>query len=132
MLFLYSDPMDPNYSADSDYDELTNPEINAVGITLNGHYIWWESNELIKVNFMGIILCVVCIDPQLQNHNKFCNFFKNKFNPKSLKSINFSRIDKSEVVVEYDGTNQYNLFISGLHINLLRFCNGMAGLAYSS
>ncbi len=115
-------------------DELNKTEINKFGLSLDDNFIWWEDEELIKINLLGINLYLICIDPQLQNYTKFCSYIKNKFDPKTLRSINFSRIDKTEFVIDYDsGSNsykKYNLYINGLNINILRIISGMAGLTY--
>ena len=121
MIFLYNK---------EDIDELSEPEINSIGISLNNHFIWWENEELIEVDFMGINLYMVCIDPQLQNYNKFCHYMKYNIDPSTLKSINFSRIDDTDVVIEYDSDFKYEFYMKGLNTNVLRMMSGMAGLAF--
>jgi hypothetical protein len=121
MIFLYNK---------EDIDELSEPEINSIGISLNNHFIWWENEELIEVDFMGINLYMVCIDPQLQNYNKFCDYVKYNIDPSTLKSINFSRIDDTEIVIEYDSDFKYEFYMKGLNTNVLRMMSGMAGLAF--
>jgi hypothetical protein len=136
MFFLYNDSNLYNgnkYNNDICEDfEFTNPEINSIGISLNGYYIWWDNQELIKIDFMGIILSIVCIDPQLKDYNKFCSFTKNNFNPSILKSINFSRIDSMDAILEYDSDKKFSVYFNGLNINLLRMMYGMAGIAWAN
>ena len=130
MFFLYDNYDEP------DSDELESPDINAIGLIFNNpnstERIWWESNEIIKINFMGIILCVVPIDPALRDYKKFYNYVNNKADFTQLKSINFSRIDKIYATIEYDNNKKYNLYMNGLHTNMLRIMSGMAGLAFST
>ncbi len=122
MFFLWDDK--------EEIDELIETEIYRFGLSLEDYYIWWEGEELIKINFMGINLYLVCFDPQLQNYNKFCLYVKNKFDPKTLRSINFSRIDDAGLIIEYDSNKKYNLYTNALNINVLRMMSGMAGLAF--
>ncbi len=130
MFFLYNDPDEP------DSDELDSPNINAIGLIFDNpnsnKCIWWENDEIIKVNFMGIILCVVPIDPALRDYKKFYNYVNNKADFTQLKSINFSRIDKIYATIEYDNNKKYNLYMNGLHTNLFNIGSGMAGIAFAS
>ncbi len=129
MFFLYD-----NFD-ESDTDELENTNINAIGIklndkTYNSERIWWENEELIKVNFLGINLCVLAIDPALRNYKKFIDYIKNEPDYSMLKSIDFSCIDYSDCVIEYDSNKKYNLYINGLYCNLLNFGYGMGGFYF--
>ncbi len=130
MFFLYNDPDEP------DSDELDSPNINAIGLIFDNpdsnKCIWWENDEIIKVNFMGIILCVLPIDPALRDYKKFYNYVNNKADFTQLKSINFSRIDKIYATIEYDNNKKYNLYMNGLHTNIFRIMLGMAGIAFRS
>ncbi len=121
---------DENETKIDQTDELNETEINSIGLSLDDNFIWWENEELIKIDLLGINLYLICIDPQLQNYNKFCSYIKNKFDPKTLRSINFSRIDDAGLIIEYDSNKKYNLYINGLNINILRIMSGMAGLAF--
>ena len=121
-----------NYNDIYDDFEFSNPEINSIGLCLNGGYIWWDNQELIKIDFMGIKLCIICIDPQLRDYNKFCSFTKNNFDPLTLKSINFSRIDDAHIIFEYDSDKKFLVYINGLNVNMLRMMHGMAGIAWSN
>lgn len=135
MFFLYDRIEDNlNDGLDDIYDnfELDNLSIDSIGIGLEGNYIWWDEQELIKVDFMGIKLSAICIDPQLRDYNKFCSFANMDFDPKTIKSINFSRIDCPSVIVKYDSEKKYNIFINALTINILRMMSGMAGIAYAN
>ncbi len=128
---LYSDSDDLENNL-QDLDNLTNPVVEAICVEMNGHKLWWENDELIKINFMGITLNIVCIDPKFRNYNRFNSFINNDFDPKTLQSINFCRIDKSYSIIEYSNDKKYNLFLTGININVLRMTHGMAGLVYSS
>ena len=121
------------YNEDIETDELTNTNIDAVGLGLNKDwFIWWEDKELIKVNFLGINLCVLAIDPALRDYKKFCNFIKLKANYSMPKTINFSRLDCTDVYIEYDSDNKFNLYVNCLYVNELKFKSGMTGLAFSN
>jgi hypothetical protein len=140
LFFLYDRIEDNiNDSLDDILDdfELDNLSIDSVGIGLEGigldeNYIWWDDQELIKIDFMGIKLCAACIDPQLRYYNKFCSFANMDFDPKTIKSINFSRIDCTKIIINYDSDKKYNLFINALNINILSMMSGMAVIAYAS
>lgn len=135
MFFLY-DNLDNNFDDTIKLDEpndLQTPDIDAIGLQFNNNSkIWWEQDELIKVNFLGINLYIVCIDPQLRNYNKFISYIKNDIEPQTIKSINFSRFDKVEAIVEYSNSKSYNLFISGLHTNLFQIASGMGWMRFCS
>ncbi len=121
------------YNEDIETDELVNTNIDAVGLGLNKDwFIWWEDKELIKVNFLGINLCVLAIDPALRDYKKFCNFIKLKANYSMPKTINFSRLDYTDVYIEYDSNNKYNLYVNCIYANKLKFKSGMVGLAFSN
>ena len=133
IIFLYDNIS--NFDNDNNiYDEFefSNPEINSIGIGLNLNYIWWDNQELIKIDFMGIKICIICIDPQLRDYNKFYSYTKNNFDPSILKSINFSRMDNSEIICEYDSDKKFLVYINGLHVNMLKMMNGLAGIAWAN
>ncbi len=121
------------YNEDIETDELVNTNIDAVGLGLNKEwFIWWEDKELIKVNFLGINLCVLAIDPALKNYKNFYNFIKSKAEYSMPKTINFSRLDYTDVYIEYENNNKYNLYVNCIYANKLKFKSGMAGLAFSN
>ena len=125
MFFLYD-------NSGKEQDELDRLEIESIGIYLNNYPIWWEKEELIFINFMGIELCILCIDPQYRNITKFKKYINNDINMDTMKSINFSRIYDTQIVIEYNSDKVYNLFITGFNINELRFKSGMGGVAFAS
>ena len=81
---------------------------------------------------MGIKICIICIDPQLRDYSKFYSYTKNNFDPSILKSINFSRMDNSEIICEYDSDKKFFVYINGLNVNMLRMMNGMAGIDWAN
>ncbi len=130
-------PYDPDYKEFNELDELDRIEIDSIGLFLNGFPIWFEKEELVHVHFMGLDLCILCIDEQFRDINKFKKYFKNELDLNTMKSINLSRIDTVEIVLEcepgiknYDSDKEYNLFYTALYTNVLRIMSGMAGLAF--
>ena len=124
MFFLYD-------KSGKEFDELDRLEIESIGMYFDGIPIWWEKEELIFINFMGIELCILCIDPQYRNITKFKKYINNDINMDTMKSINFSRIETVEFVIEYNSDKVYNLFITRFNINVLRFMSGMGGIGFS-
>lgn len=130
-------PYDPDYEEFNELDELNRIEIDSVGLFLNGFPIWFEKEELIHVHFMGLDLCILCLDEQFRDINKFKKYFKNELDMNTMKSINFSSIDDVKIILEcgidknYETNKPYHLFVTGLSINVLRMTNGMAGLVYA-
>ena len=127
--FLYENNMVDNINQSNDiYEdfEFSNSNINSIEIGLNGHYILWTKDEIIKINFIGITLYVICIDPQLRDYNKFCSFIKNDFDPKTLKSINFSRIDNHNTIIKYysDEDKKLSAYVNGININVMKLSKG--------
>lgn len=120
-----------NTNDDND-DDFSNVDLDYIGIILNGNPIWWEQQEVIKVKLLGVQIFVVCIDPQYRNYNKFCSLIKYDFDPKILRSINFSRMDTIHTVLEFESSNKkYYMFMKSLHINILRYLGGMIGKAFA-
>jgi hypothetical protein len=118
-----------NFSDDYGFEqEFTNPSTNSFGIEINNQCIWWDEQEFIKIDFMGILLCVICIDPQLKDYKKFCEYSNSKFDTKTLKSINLSRIDTFKTMVEYDSYKKYLIYINALYVNIIEFTNGKINL----
>jgi len=126
MFFLYGNT--------DNTDEISSPNIDSIGITLNESTIWWVNQEIIRVNFMGISLCVICIDPKFRNFDKFISFTKNNFEISEIKSINFSRINTSNIIIEFDNenNNKYNLYTCGLNINQFIMMSGLSGLSFGN
>ncbi len=123
MFFLYED-------SNEETDELNRLEIESIGLYLNGHPIWWNGEEIIYMNFMGLELCILCIDDNFRNMEKFKKYVNNDLDMDTMKSINFSRIDSTKFVLNYNSDKKYNLFMTGMCINVLRIMSGMAGLAF--
>ncbi len=124
MFFLYED-------SNESTDELDRLEIESIGLYLNGHPIWWNGEEIIYMNFMGLELCILCIDDNFRNMDKFKKYVNNDLDMNTMKSINFSLIDTAEFVLNYNSDKKYNLFMTGMCINILRMMSGMAGLAFA-
>ncbi len=61
---------------------------------------------------------------------KFKKYVNNDLDMDTMKSINFSRIDSTKFVLNYNSDKKYNLFMTGMCINVLRIMSGMAGLAF--
>ncbi len=130
-------PYDPDYKEFNELDELNRIEIDSVGLFLNKHPIWFEKEELVHVHFMGLDLCILCIDEQLRDIKKFKKYFNNKLDLDTMKSINLSRMDDVEIILEcepgiknYETDKPYHLFMTGLYTNVFRMMSGMAGLAF--
>lgn len=132
MFFLFENLIDDSCDFIDYNSELVSiPDINSIIISLNGQEMWWDSCELIKINFMDIKLCIICIDPQLKDYNKFCSYIKNELDLTTLKSINFSRIDTTKIKFEYDSDKKFRIYSNGIHINKLNFSNGTVNLHWN-
>lgn len=118
-------------NSNKELEELDKLEIESIGIYLDNQPIWWKKEELIFINFMGIELSILCIDPQFRNISKLKKYFNNDINIDKLKYIDFSSIDNSYFVIEYNSDKVYNLFITRFNINVLRFMSGMGGIGFS-
>lgn len=129
-------PFDPNSFEKDEIDELEEVEIDSIGLFLNGHPIWFEKEDLIHIHFMGLDLCILCLDEQFRDIDKFKKYFKNDLDLNTMKSINFSRLDNVKFIFEcgpdknYGTDKPFHLFYTGLNINVLRIMSGLAGLAY--
>ena len=100
-------------------------EINmrSIKMYLNSSPLIFYKEELVKINFCGITTFVICIDLKLKNKKLFCSYMKGEFDYQTLKSINFSRIDKIELSFNYDSEECYDLHVNCLNMKLMTFYN---------
>lgn len=139
LFFIYDENCNDN-SLNNNFD-LENLNIDSISIDIgagpdNGEKqsscIYYSDEELIKIDFMDIKLYGICIDPQLKNHSNFISYINGYVDYETIKSINFSRIDRPNIIINHDSDNKYNICICGLCVNVLRYMNGHMSIAFSN
>lgn len=94
-----------------DLDSSDKLQMEKIILYLNGHPITYDKKQLIKIEFCGMIIYAICIDPKMKNKKTLISYMKSDFNIETLKSINFSRIDKIEISFDYKSEKKYNTSI---------------------
>ena len=115
--------------------ELSSPKINSISIFLNGRKIKWEDYEIVNIEFMGLNISVLCIDPQLRDYDKFTKIMKNDFDLTELHTINFSRIDIMKISLNFDSNDSndtINAYINFMSLNKLQIRNNVGMLKYNN
>ncbi len=111
-------------------DEITNSYFNYLKLKLsNGKNYIYEYDQIIKVNLFGITLCILCIDPELNDINKFKLFGKNIFDyPKTLY-LKKEQI-KISLIIDCEFNDNSILYLSGLNYYNLAIKDGIANIEY--
>ena len=91
-----------------DLDDSDKLQMEKIILYLNGHQITYDKKQLVKIEFCGMIIYAICIDPKMKNKKTLISYMKSDFDIETLKSINFSRIDSINICFNYKSKKKYN------------------------